>query len=153
MKNSESGKSDGLPAVSDDGVPAEERSFHGIAVSPGVAIGPAHISDHFDHAVPEYEISAEQVEEERARFAAALAVSVKQLRKLKSKAQTLPEAASEEMGYLLDAHLSMLSNSRLGRGVDKRIASERRNAEWAVQTEIAALGEGFSPMADAYLEA
>jgi phosphotransferase system enzyme I (PtsI) len=132
---------------------AEERSFQGIAVSPGIAIGPAHVSDHFDQAVPEYEIEAEQVEDERARFAAALAVSVKQLRKLKSKAQGLPDAASEEMGYLLDAHLSMLSNSRLVRGVDKRIAGERHNAEWAVQTEIAAIGESFSAMRDAYLAA
>jgi phosphoenolpyruvate-protein phosphotransferase (PTS system enzyme I) len=135
-----------------DGV-AEERSFHGIAVSPGIAIGPAHVSDHFDQAVPEYEIAAEQVEDERARFADALAASVKQLRKLKSKAQSLPDAAAEEMGYLLDAHLSMLSNSRLVRGVDKRIAEDRRNAEWAVQAEIAGIGESFSAMRDAYLAA
>src|SRR5216683_400008 len=91
--------------------------------------------------------------EERARFAAALAVSVKQLRKLKSKAESLPEAAAEEMGYLLDAHLSMLSNSRLVRGVAARIASEQRNAEWAVQAEIAEIGESFSAMRDAYLAA
>lgn len=151
MKN-EPGKGE-LPAESGEAAAAEERSFHGIAVSPGIAIGPAHVSDHFDQAVPEYEIEAEQVEDERARFAAALAVSVKQLRKLKSKAQSLPDAASEEMGYLLDAHLSMLSNSRLVRGVERRIASERHNAEWAVQAEIAAIGESFSAMRDAYLAA
>ncbi|HEX3499102.1 MAG TPA: phosphoenolpyruvate--protein phosphotransferase [Stellaceae bacterium] len=150
MKN-EPGKGGGPPAESGDGSAAEERSFHGIAVSPGIAIGPAHVSDHFDQAVPEYEIEAEQVEEERARFAAALAVSVKQLRKLKTKAQSLPDAASEEMGYLLDAHLSMLSNSRLVRGVERRIAGDRHNAEWAVQAEIAAIGESFSAMRDAYL--
>ncbi len=152
MKN-EPGKGDGNPADPSEGGPAEERSYHGIAVSPGIAIGPAHVSDHFDQAVPEYEIEAEQVEDERARFAAALAVSIKQLRKLKSKAQGLPDAASEEMGYLLDAHLSMLTNSRLVRGVDKRIAGERHNAEWAVQEEIAAIGESFSAMRDAYLAA
>jgi phosphotransferase system enzyme I (PtsI) len=149
---SEPGKGEPL-SESGEGAAAEERSFQGIAVSPGIAIGPAHVSDHFDQAVPEYEIEAEQVEDERARFAAALALSVKQLRKLKSKAQGLPDAASEEMGYLLDAHLSMLSNSRLVRGVDKRIASERHNAEWAVQTEIATIGESFSAMRDAYLAA
>ena len=152
MKN-EADKGDRLPADSGAGGSPEERRFHGIAVSPGIAIGPAHVSDHFDQAVPEYEIGAEQVEDEHARFAAALAVSVKQLRKLKSKAQSLPEAASEEMGYLLDAHLSMLSNSRLVRGVGKRIAGDRRNAEWAVQAEIAAIGESFSAMRDAYLAA
>src|SRR5260370_10655575 len=150
MKN-ESGKND-APAGSESGL-AEERSFDGIAVSPGIAIGPAHVSDHFDQAVPEYRIEPDGVEEERARFAAAVAVSVKQLRKLKSKAESLPEAAAEEMGYLLDAHLSMLSNSRLVRGVAERIAAEQRNAEWAVQTEIAEIGESFSSMRDAYLAA
>src|SRR6185437_9869194 len=123
---------------------AEERIFHGLGVSPGIAIGPAHVNDDFDAAAPDYEIAADAVEAERARFAAALATSVKQLRKLKSKAQNLPDTAAEEMGYLLDAHLSMLSNSRLVRGVDKRIAEDRRNAEWAVQAEIAGIGESFS---------
>src|SRR6266851_6937250 len=152
MKN-EPGQDDGRSTDASEGGLAEEHSFHGIAVSPGIAIGPAHVSDHFDQAVPEYVIPEAQVDEERARFAAALAVSVKQLRKLKSKAQSLPAAAAEEMGYLLDAHLSMLSNSRLVRGVDQRIAGERRNAEWAVQAEIASIGESFSAMRDAYLAA
>src|SRR5471030_421832 len=143
----------GSPIEAGEASLAAERSFRGIAVSPGIAIGPAHVSDHFDQSVPEYEIGAAQVEDERARFAAALAVSVKQLRKLKSKAQSLPEAAAEEMGYLLDAHLSMLSNSRLVRGVDQRIESARHNAEWAVQEEIAEIGASFSAMRDAYLAA
>src|SRR6266852_3069331 len=143
MKN-EPGQHDGRLTGASEGGLAEEHSFQGIAVSPGIAIGPAHVSDHFDQAVPEYVIPEAQVDEERARFAAALAVSVKQLRKLKSKAQSLPAAAAEEMGYLLDAHLSMLSNSRLVRGVDQRIAGERRNAEWAVQAEIATIGKSFS---------
>src|SRR5216684_2797245 len=152
MKN-EPGQDDGRSTDASEGGLAEEHSFHGIAVSPGIAIGPAHVSDHFDQAVPEYVIPEAQVDEERARFAAALAVSVKQLRKLKSKAQSLPAAAAEEMGYLLDAHLSMLSNSRLVRGVDKRIAGDRRNAEAAVQAEIAEIGDSFSAMRDAYLAA
>lgn len=146
-------KSETPHSASAEARPAEERVVHGLAVSSGIAIGPAHVSDHFDAAVPEYHLEPAKIEAERARFAAALATSVKQLRKLKSKAQTLPEAAAEEMGYLLDAHLSMLSNSRLVRGVDQRIAEEGRNAEWAVQAEIARIGESFAGMRDAYLAA
>jgi phosphotransferase system enzyme I (PtsI) len=133
--------------------PGVERIVRGLAVSPGIAIGPAHVSDHFDVQVPEYYVDPEAVAAERERFAAAVATSVKQLRKLKTKAQTLPDAAAEEMGYLLDAHLSMLSNSRLVRGVEQRIAGERRNAEWAVQAEIAIIGESFAEMRDPYLAA
>src|ERR1700744_6288114 len=73
--------------------PAEERIVHGLAVSPGIAIGPAHVRDHCDPAVPEYYIEPEKQEAEHARLAAAVAVSVKQLLKLKTKAQALPEAA------------------------------------------------------------
>src|SRR5262249_53943678 len=61
--------------------------------------------------------------------------------------------AAEEMGYLLDAHLAMLSNSRLVRGVEQRIVEEHRNAEWAVQAEIGRIGESFAGMRDAYLAA
>ncbi len=55
------------------------------------------------------------------------------------------------MGYLLDAHIAMLSNSRLVRGVERRIKEERANAEHAVQMEIAAIGQSFATMSDAYL--
>src|SRR5262249_16412429 len=115
--------------------------------------GPAHLSDDFDLAVPEYRIAADRVEGEQARFADAVGASIKQLKKLKTKAKNLPESAAEEMGYLLDAHLAMLSNSRLVRGVEAGILSERRNAEWAVQAEVAEIGESFAAMRDDYLAA
>ena len=60
-------------------------------------------------------------------------------------------AAGEELGYILDAHLQMLSGSRLIRGVQKRIASERINAEAAVVKEIGLMSEAFAAMEDQYL--
>src|SRR4051812_5755447 len=130
-----------------------ERVLKGLGVSPGIAIGPAHVTDHGDVHVPEYRLEPEQVAAERARFDDAAALSIKQLKKLKTKAAVLPDAAAEEMGYLLDAHLSMLSNSRLIRGVIRRIEEERANAERAVQAEIQQIGESFAGMRDAYLAA
>jgi phosphotransferase system enzyme I (PtsI) len=47
----------------------------------------------------------------------------------------------------------MLSNSRLVRGVDHRIARSRINAERAVQLEIDEIAESFASMRDAYLAA
>ncbi len=130
-----------------------ERLLQGLAVSPGVAIGPAFISDDGHIAVPDYRVGADKVEAEQERFEAAVAASLKQLRKLKGKATALPNAAAEEMGYLLDAHIAMLTNSRLVRGVKRRIETERINAERAVQDEIAAIGNSFAAMGDAYLAA
>src|SRR6202795_3777204 len=88
--------------------PKGERVLHGLGVSPGIAIGPAFVSDAGDIAVPDYRVAAEKLEAEQERFAAALSASLKQLRKLKGKAAALPDSAAEEMGYLLDAHIAML---------------------------------------------
>src|ERR1700731_3027450 len=130
-----------------------EQRLPGLAVSPGIAIGPAHIVESGDLPVAENHVPQSDIEAERHRFAEAVATSLKQLQKVKAKAAGLPSSAAEEMGYLLDAHLAMLSNSRLVRGVDQRIAEEGRNAEWAVQAEIARIGESFAGMRDAYLAA
>jgi phosphoenolpyruvate-protein phosphotransferase (PTS system enzyme I) len=128
-----------------------ERRLAGLGVSSGIAIGPAHIVEDGDLPVAESHIPETEVEAEQARFAEAIAVSLKQLRKLKTKAAGLPGSAAEEVGYLLDAHLSMLSNSRLVRGVDERIARARINAERAVQIEIDEIAEIFAAMRDPYL--
>src|ERR1700747_3685218 len=130
-----------------------ERRLPGLGVSPGIAIGPAHIAEGGDIPVRESHLPETEIELERGRFAEAVAVSLRQLRKLKVKASGLPESAAEEVGYLLDAHLAMLSNSRLVRGVDHRIARARINAERAVQLEIDEIAEGFAAMRDAYLAA
>jgi phosphoenolpyruvate-protein phosphotransferase (PTS system enzyme I) len=128
-----------------------EQRLEGLAVSPGIAIGPAHLIEGGDLPVAECQIAESEIEAERGRFAEAVALSLKQLRKVKTKAAALPGSAAEEVGYLLDAHLAMLSNSRLVRGVDERIARARINAERAVQVEIDAIGEIFASMRDPYL--
>src|ERR1700756_217165 len=130
-----------------------EHRLSGLAVSPGVAIGPAHIVEGGDLPIAENHIPENEIEAERGRFAEAVAVSLKQLRKVKTKAAGLPGSAAEEVGYLLDAHLAMLSNSRLVRGVDERIARARINAERAVEIEIDEIAESFAAMRDPYLAA
>jgi phosphotransferase system enzyme I (PtsI) len=132
---------------------APEHRLSGLPVSPGIAIGPAYVGDGGDLPVAESHIPESEIETERGRFAEAVAVSLKQLRKVKTKAAALPGSAAEEVGYLLDAHLAMLSNSRLVRGVDERIARARINAERAVQIEIDEIAQSFAAMRDPYLAA
>src|SRR6516164_134159 len=130
-----------------------ERRLPGLGVSPGIAIGPAYIAEGDELPVRESHVPETEIEQERSRFAEAVAISLRQLRKLKVKTAGLPESAAEEVGYLLDAHLAMLSNSRLVRGVDHRITRARINAERAVQLEIDEIAESFASMRDAYLAA
>jgi phosphotransferase system enzyme I (PtsI) len=132
---------------------AAERRLLGLGVSPGIAIGPAHVAEGDDLPVAESQVPEGEIEAERGRFAEAVSVSLKQLRKVKAKAAALPASAAEEVGYLLDAHHAMLSNSRLVRGVDQRIAGSRINAERAVQIEIDEIAQSFAAMRDPYLAA
>src|ERR1700688_4040687 len=102
-----------------------EQVLSGIGVSRGIAIGPAYIGDRGELPVSESRIAESDIEAERARFAEAVGASAKQLRKLKSRATALPGSAADEIGYVLDAHLAMLANSRLIRGVHQRISRHR----------------------------
>jgi len=140
----------------EEGSGSKERSeqrLTGIGVSPGIAIGAAYIGDRGPVAVSEKSIPDTAISAERARFADAVANAQRQLRKLKSRAATLPGSAPDEIGYLLDAHLAMLANSRLVRGVHQRIANSKINAERAVELEIETIAKGFAQMRDSYLAA
>jgi len=133
--------------------PRVERVMTGLGVSPGLALGSAHVSDLAALSVPEYSIAADQVSGELDRFDAAVGLSRHQLLKLKEKSAALHGPAAEEVGYLLDAHLAMLTHSRLLRGVIARIRGQSINAEAAVRIEIDAIAESFAMMGDAYLAA
>jgi phosphoenolpyruvate-protein phosphotransferase (PTS system enzyme I) len=143
---------DEIDTIEGTAAPREQRLI-GIGVSSGIAIGPAYIGERGDLPVAETSIDEAGIEAERARFAEAVAVSVKQLRKLKTRATALPGSAADEISYLLDAHLAMLANSRLIRGVNQRIARQRINAERAIQLEIEEIGKSFAAIGDPYLAA
>src|SRR5438874_6595861 len=140
-------------ATTDGKTGRSEQRLTGIGISPGIAIGPVYMGDRGDLLVSESRIAETNIETERARFAEAVATSTKQLRKLKTRATALPGSAADEIGYVLDAHLAMLANSRLIRGVHQRIARDRINAERAIQLEIEEIGQTFAAMPDPYLAA
>ncbi len=129
----------------------DELILKGLAVSAGIAIGSAFILEPARLQVPEYAIKSDGVAQEISRFHDAVGKSLRQIKRIKSKAESLPSDVAEEMNILLDAHLAMLSGSRLIRGVEKRIAADKINADAALQREIDDLAESFSSMDDGYL--
>jgi phosphotransferase system enzyme I (PtsI) len=131
----------------------KEQRLIGIGVSPGIGIGPAYLGERGELPVTETRIAEAAVDSERARFAEAVTASTRQLRKLKTRATALPGSAADEIGFLLDAHLAMLANSRLIRGVNQRIGRQLINAERAIELEIEELGKTFAAMSDPYLAA
>jgi phosphotransferase system enzyme I (PtsI) len=111
---------------------------------------------HDSHAavqVRERRISIAKVRTEQHRVLEAAAEAAGRIEVLQARAKRMGGAAGEEVGYLLDAYQQMLNGSRLVRGVQKRIAAERVNAEAAVMKEIGLMAEAFAAMEDPYLAA
>ncbi len=119
-----------------------EQAIRGIPVAPGIAIGPVHTTTEVPTEAPRRSVPPDRQDAEKQRLAEAIALSRKQLGKLKTRLSVLPEEAQHELAPLLDAYVLMLGNSRLLRGARKRIELESLSAETAVQDEaetIAAL--------------
>ena len=130
-----------------------EQIFEGLGVSPGIGVGVAHVRESGAIHVPQYEIVTGKVEAERQRFDDAVQRSRRQVGRLRGKARTMSGAIGEELDYLLEAYQQMLKDSRLIRGVDRRIREDRINAEAAVRDEISDIAKTFAAMDDAYFAA
>lgn len=118
-----------------------ERSFSGIAISPGVAIGPVFGTSEPVVEVTRHKIQAADTGAETNRLDAALAQSRKQLSKLRARLAVLPEESQQEIAPLLDAYIRMIGPSRLTRGIRRRIEETLLAAESAVVEEADALAE------------
>ncbi|MCC7273582.1 MAG: phosphoenolpyruvate--protein phosphotransferase [Alphaproteobacteria bacterium] len=130
----------------------QERVLAGLAVSPGIAIGTLYVHEPSVVAVSAYAIEAGAVDDERARFRRSVEAALQQIEKLRTKAGALPGPAQEAATALLDVHRQMLSGSRLVRGVERRIAETRINAEAALEAELAAIAESFAAIDDSAIQ-
>jgi len=125
-----------------------ERNFPGIAVSPGVAIGPVFGASEPVPEITRHKIQAADIAGEGARLEAAIAQSRKQLAKLRARLAILPEESQAEIAPLIDAYIRMLGPSRLIRGVRRRIEETLLSAESAVVVESDAIAEAIMAQAE-----
>jgi phosphotransferase system enzyme I (PtsI) len=128
-----------------------ERFFEGLGVSGGIGFGVAHLHDSGQFEITEYCIAPKHVEDELQRFDTALQKSIDQLVKVRQKSTSLPEAAAEELSFMLDAHIQMLKGSRLVRGIELHIKENKINAEAAVHHVLDEITAGFQALDDAYI--
>jgi len=132
---------------------SKEIIIKGLGVSSGIAIGIVHVRESGSIAVPEYDVRGARIDEECVRLDDALKTAQRQIGRLKAKAASMPAAAAEEMGFLLEAYEQMLGDSRLVRGAYRRIREDKINAEAAVQAEINDITAGFAALDDSYIAA
>ena len=123
-------KTDSTPPQSSNGTDPLERAIDGVGVSPGIAIGPAHVVENRLGDVPEYQIPTSSVKTEVARLRSAVAKARRQVEKLEAKATSLPKAIAEDLVLMLEAHAGMLTSSRIVGAAEKRIEERRSTRKW-----------------------
>jgi phosphoenolpyruvate-protein phosphotransferase len=125
-----------------------ERSYTGIPISQGVAIGPVFRASEPEVEITRHKILAADTAAEGARLDAAITQSRKQLVKLRARLAILPEESQQEIAPLIDAYIRMIGPSRLVRGIRWRIEETLLNAEFAVGEEADAIAGAILAQAD-----
>ena len=123
--------------------------LHGHSVSPGIMIGRAHLVSSARLEVAHYEVAADEIEAEVARFDAAVG---KVREELAGVARQIPADAPAEFSAFVDLHAMILNDPSLS-AVPKTLIRERRcNAEWSLIQQMEALVAQFDAIEDAYLK-
>ena len=123
-------------------------SIHGIGVSDKVAIGRAHLLSHVSLEAQHYLISADQIEEELARFRDAIQNIQTEFNELQSH---LADDAPVEMSAMLSVHSMIAQDELIVNATQKLISEQRYNAEWALSEQVHALMAQFDAFEDEYL--
>ena len=123
-------------------------TLHGIGVSGGYAIGRAQLYSHARLEAPHYVLRKGHLDEEVARFEAA----VEEVRaELMATRDHIPEGAPAELAAFLDLHLMILDDAMISQEPKKLVQATRCNAEWALAQQTEALIAQFEAIEDDYL--
>jgi phosphotransferase system enzyme I (PtsI) len=124
--------------------------LRGIAVSPGVAIGPARVLDPRGINLPPRAISAASIPSEISRLDAALTAAERDAENAQADAQ---ERLGPEYAAILGAHARMIADPLLRRDACGRIEREQISAEHAVTEVLDGLAARLQSLKDSHLAA
>jgi len=126
----------------------DQRELHGIAASPGIAIGPA-----FRFLKLELDVERRSIEDPTAeweRFQAAVETAQQQLEQVFIKAK---EESGAEQASIFKAHTMMLEDPELLGQVEEAIKEDEVNAEAAIHEAAESYAQVLEAMDDEYLSA
>jgi phosphotransferase system enzyme I (PtsI) len=124
------------------------RTYKGIGVSPGIAIGRAVIIEKRVASVYRVPIRDEEVDGEVTRFLEALEKTRDELLELKQK---VSRSMGDEYASIFDAHAMIVSDASFADKVVQKIEEEQVNAEWALSEVEEELQARFASFDDEYL--
>jgi len=127
----------------------EQKRLRGIAVSPGIIIGKAHLVYRSRVKILyQYLIRDEQLNKEVKRFEKALSITESQILNLKNR---MPDQVKEH-SFILDSCLMILKDSMLTDSTIQRISNDKINAEWALQKSVEDISQVFDQIDDDYIK-
>jgi len=124
------------------------RTYKGIGVSPGIAVGRALIIEKREASVYRVPIRDEEVEAEVGRFNSALEKTRDELLDLKHK---VSRSMGDEYAQIFEAHAMIVTDPSFNDKVVGKIEDEQVNAEWAVAEVQEELQARFASFDDTYL--
>jgi phosphotransferase system enzyme I (PtsI) len=120
-------------------------SLTGIPVSPGIAIGRAVLWVSREDSSPKRSLEPEEIETEIERFRRAAESAA---REIESTARHVKESLGAEYAGIFQAHALFLKDRTFLGPIERRIAHEKVNAEWAVTETTADLSARFRSLPD-----
>lgn len=113
---------------------AQKKSIHGVAVAPGLAMGPVHVIRAAPEVIPTWALRGDEVEGEVQRLEAAVETVSEALANRRLK--LIASGSSEQEAEIFAVHRMILSDPSAIEKVRQRISQERINVEACVQVLI-----------------
>ena len=109
------------------------RHFHGVPVSPGIAMGTVHLIEAEPLNIPKFWIADREVPAEIVRFRQALKRTQKELLRIRER---LCKFQIGDQVKIIDSHQMITQDQVLLKNTQAAIRDEKINAEWAFHREI-----------------
>lgn len=123
--------------------------LRGEGVSPGVAIGNVQLTERIDFSARRESIPMDKADAEMARLEEAVQRTRDELISLKLD---VARSAGDEHAFIFDAHLLILQDTSLRKGLEKIIREELLTAEWAITQVHEKYARIFDAITDEYLK-
>lgn len=125
-----------------------ETIIQGIAVSPGIAIAPIHVTARGFSAPDVFEVEESKLVTEHQRFDDAIQKAKTDLGEIQDR---LAELSSEEESRIFEAHIMVLEDQALLKRVHHAIEERKLNAEYAFYAVMQNFLEAMRRIPDPYL--
>lgn len=124
------------------------HTLHGIAVSPGIAIGEAMVFDNEGYRIPRRFVSRDAVDQELGRLSGAMEAAAVEV---ETNRTAVHRQLGEQYAAIFEAHLQILRDNQLRVELDNVIRKESCSAEVAVSRVLRRYAKIFQNLEHTYL--